>query len=143
MSDNTLLPNPSVITNIKKLSTGDGHFLATGEGGFIKTEDNGVTWKSMSGNKNYRFYFDVLIHPDNPDFWVTAGWDKKFETHQPLIVEASLDAGQTWQRAEWSGADQQGVFGGVWSMKWADANNNIIHMGTYKGGLFTVKVDIN
>jgi len=136
-----LLPVPAVVEQVIKLPSGDGHFLATGEGGFIKTEDNGASWESLSGDKNYRFYFDVLIHPDDSNFWVTAGWEKNFDTHQPLIIEASRDAGETWQSVTWTGANQEGVFGGTWSMKWANPDENSVYIGTYKGGIYKIEID--
>ncbi|MFC3094848.1 hypothetical protein DRW07_18000 [Alteromonas sediminis] len=141
VSAQDLLPAPAVVEKLLKLPSGDTHFLATGEGGFIKTEDNGESWISLSGDKDYRFYFDMLIHPDDHNFWVTAGWKKNFDTHQPLIIEVSKDAGKTWQTLIWEGENEQGVFGGVWSMSWKDTDTNTLHLGTYRGGIFTVRID--
>ncbi|MDC8830022.1 sialidase family protein [Alteromonas gilva] len=137
-----LLPVPSTIRSIVPVTAKEGDFVATGEGGLIRTFDNGMTWQALRTNDTSRFYFDLIIHPDQPDFWVTAGWNKNFENPQPFIVEVSLDRGESWQEFEWKNYDGDAIFGGVRSMEWADPDANQVHFGTTRGGIITVNITV-
>lgn len=138
-----LLPPPSVIRSIhffpeEGKSTHSDRVLATGEGGIVHSLDYGETWLPVLLNDHSRFYFDLVIDPDNSSTLYTAGWDKNWESPQELRLEISDDAGKTWT-AHRHNDDQ--LLGGVWSMKLRmEGEKKLLYLGLCEGGVFKVKL---
>ncbi|NVK54540.1 MAG: hypothetical protein HWE26_02905 [Alteromonadaceae bacterium] len=142
VSGEDLLPVPSTIRSIVPVNAKEGDFVATGEGGLIRTIDNGISWQPVRTNTTSRFYFDLLIHPDRPNLWVTAGWNKNFENPQAFVVEVSLDSGESWREFAWENFEGNVIFGGVRSMAWANTSTNEVYFGTTRGGIISVALTV-
>lgn len=106
--------------------------FVSGEGGIIKTSDNGETWQALNTNDNSRFYFGLVLDPNNKDTLYTAGWNKNFDEPQPLILEVSEDGGQNWETFQ---HPDDSLFGGVYSMT---LHQQQLYLGLYKGGVMRV-----
>lgn len=131
-----LLPSPSVIYGVQFDPTDDERVLVSGEGGVLETTNNGDTWTNLLGDVDYRFYFDVALDPENPQVLYTAGWDKNWDTPQPLILEISQNGGVTWSKYLYP---SQTLFGGVRSMlATTEENRTVIYLGLYRGGMMKV-----
>lgn len=128
-----LLPSPSVIYGIRFDPTNEFGVYASGEGGVVKTEDNGETWEPLMGDVNHRFYFDLAIDPEEPQTLYTGGWNKNWETPQPLILEISHDGGKHWTQHR---HPSETLFGGVRSILASkEANETVLYLGLYGGGI--------
>lgn len=131
-----LLPNPSVIYGIQFDATNDQRVLASGEGGVLESTDNGETWTNLLGDVDYRFYFDVALDPDDPQTLYTAGWDKNWDTPQPLILEISKNGGTNWSKYLYP---SQSLFGGVRSLLAVkEGERTVLYLGLYRGGIMKV-----
>lgn len=137
-----LLPNPSVYYNIRFAVGAAGHSLiyACGEGGIVMSADQGNSWRNLLGDVNYRFYFDVVFDSQHNNRLYTAGWDKKFDEPQPLILQWSDDQGASWQRLQYDAPAS--YFGGVRSMLLVQQQNQTyLYLGLFKGGVMRVSVN--
>lgn len=130
-----LLPNPSVFYSLRF----DGNRIyACGEGGIVMSQNQGINWQNLLGNVDHRFYFDVAFDPTRPSRLYTAGW-KKSALPQPLILEWSDDAGQSWRKLQYPG--DSNLFGGVRSMVMVQSQRGLhLYLGLYKGGMMQVEV---
>lgn len=128
-----LLPSPSVIFGIRFDPENDLGVYASGEGGVVKTEDNGESWTPLMGDVDHRFYFDLAIDPQDPQTLYTGGWNKNWETPQPLILEISHDGGVHWVKHR---HPSDTLFGGVRSiLATTDENQTVLYLGLYGGGI--------
>lgn len=136
-----LLPDPSVYYNIRFQRAADrSNIYACGEGGIVYSADGGQSWRNLLGDVNYRFYFDVAFDPNRPNRLYTAGWDKKFDEPQPLILQWSDDNGQSWQRLQYQAPAN--FFGGVRSLLLVSQNNqSYLYLGLFKGGIMQVQIN--
>lgn len=133
-----LLPNPSVIYGIQFDAARPDWVLVSGEGGVLASSDRGATWRTLIGDVDYRFYFDVAIDPQDPASLYTAGWDKNWHTPQALIFEVSEDGGQNWKKYH---HNDPSLFGGVRSMiAVVEAGKTRIYLGLYRGGVMKVTI---
>lgn len=131
-----LLEFPSVVKTIVLHPQQPDIVYAGGEGGLIKTDNYGETWQDMLTNDTSRFYFDLVLDPSNANILYTAGWDKNFDDPQPLILEISRNAGQTWQSHTLADND---LFGGVQSLFGRQEQGQfVLYIGLFKGGVFRV-----
>ncbi len=131
-----LLPDPSVYYNVRFAGQ---RIYACGEGGIVMSSDQGAHWKNLLPDVDYRFYFDVMIDPARNERLYTAGWDKKYSEPQPLILQWSDDAGQSWKRMQYQGSSD--FYGGVRSMLLVTRQQqNYLYLGLFKGGIMQVKV---
>jgi hypothetical protein len=132
-----LLPDPSVYYNVRFAGN---NIYACGEGGIVLSSNQGDSWKNLLPESNYRFFFDVMIDAKRNQRLYTAGWDKKYEEPQPLILQWSDDAGQSWQRLQYQGAAD--FYGGVRSMLLVERQQQTyLYLGLFKGGVMQVKVN--
>ncbi len=128
-----LFPNPSSIKAIHYAPDDPQTVYVSAEGGIVRSTDHGQSWQTILGDVNFRFYFDFVIDPANPQRIFTAGWAKDFTDPQPLIVEWTEDGGASWQRYQYPEAD---FFGGVRSMILVEeGQQQVIYFGLYKGGI--------
>lgn len=133
-----LLEVPSVVKAIKFFVDDAERILVSGEGGIIQSRDYGQTWEALHVNHNARFYFDVVIDPEDSDTLYTAGWDKNFDDPQELRLEVSEDGGATWKVHKYH--DPQ-LRGGVWSMHLRrEGSQNALYLGLCNGGVFRVTI---
>lgn len=131
-----LLPNPSVIYGIQFDETNPDRVLVSGEGGVLESTDNGDNWDTLLGDVDYRFYFDVALDPKDPDILYTAGWDKNWDSPQPLILEISKNGGASWSKYLYP---NQSLFGGVRSMlATQEGQHTVLYLGLYRGGMMKV-----
>lgn len=131
-----LLPDPSVYYNVRFAGN---NIYACGEGGIVVSDNQGDSWKNLLPDSNYRFFFDVMIDPRRNNRLYTAGWDKKYEEPQPLILQWSDDAGQSWQRLQYQSAAD--FYGGVRSMLLVQRQQQTyLYLGLFKGGVMQVRV---
>lgn len=132
-----LLPNPSVIYGIQFDPTNAARVIVSGEGGVLQSMNNGTEWTTLIGDVDYRFYFDVAIDPDDPQTLYTAGWDKNWDSPQPLILEVSVNGGGSWTQYRYP---SNTLFGGVRSLiAVEEANKTVVYLGLYRGGVMKVK----
>lgn len=132
-----LMPNPSVAKGIRFVDGAPQRVLVTGEGGIVQTVDDGAHWQRVL-DAGYRFHFDVLQDPQRPTRWVTASWEKNFDTPQPLIVQVSDDDGRSWRRIE---HPDRTLFGGAWSMAaGVESGRTVYDFGLYKGGVMRLEL---
>ena len=129
------LPVPSSIKSIHTFQS-PNQLVVTGEGGIAQSIDDGENWTLLLHNEDHsRFYFDVVIEEES-GIWISAGWSKNFDSRQPLILEISLDSGNSWKQYVF---DAEGFFGGVWSMHMeVDGETKALYLGLYKGGIVKV-----
>lgn len=92
-----IFPNPATITSIQFAPSDPDTTIITGEGGVAIQRGEDADWETPLGNVDHRFYWDLIIDPQEPDHWFTAGWHKA-EAEQQLIIEYSTDSGANWQR---------------------------------------------
>lgn len=131
-----LLPSPATIKGITFDHTNSDRVLASGEGGILESLDNGATWTNLLGDVDSRFYFEVVLDPQNSAWLYTAGWDKNFDDPQALILEISRDNGASWEGHELPDAE---LFGGAWSLLAVTENDEtVIYIGLYRGGIMKV-----
>ena len=131
-----LLEVPSVVKAVRFFADDEERIIASGEGGIIQSLNYGQTWQALHVNHNARFYFDVLIDPEDSATLYTAGWNKNFDDPQELRVELSQDGGETWKVYQYN--DPQ-LRGGVWSMILRkEGNNKVLYLGLCNGGVFRV-----
>lgn len=131
-----LLPSPAVIYGIQFDPNNDLGVYVSGEGGILKTEDNGEQWRTLIGDVDYRFYFDLALDPNDPQTLYTGGWDKGWDDPQPLIFEISRDDGHSWEQYEYPSDD---LFGGVRSiLATTEDNTTVVYLGLYGGGIMKV-----
>lgn len=133
-----LLPNPSVIYGIQFDAARPDWVLVSGEGGVLSSPDRGATWETLIGDVDYRFYFDVANDPQNPAKLYTGGWDKNWDTPQPLVFEVSDDGGENWKQFR---HNDPSLFGGVRSMiAVVEKGKTRVYLGLYRGGVMKVTV---
>lgn len=132
-----LLPLPSTIEGIVFHPSNNSTIFAMGEGGIVRTNDAGASWQGLLLDDNYRFYYDLVIDPNNTNRIYTAGWSKDINTAQALIVERSLDAGANWELYTHPNTS---LFGGVRSMAHSVHQDNklTLYLGLQNGGLVEV-----
>lgn len=77
-----------------------------------------------------------MLDPADPATMYTAGWDKNFDTPQPLILHRSRDSRRTWTQHEHTDAT---LFGGPWSL-YATVENGgtVLYAGLLRGGVFRI-----
>jgi hypothetical protein len=97
MQWDNIFPNPATINSIQFAPNDADTTIVTGEGGVAVQRGNNANWETPLGDVNHRFYWDLIIDPDEPDHWFTAGWHKA-ETAQQFILEYSTDNGRNWQQ---------------------------------------------
>ncbi len=132
-----LMPAPASIYAVRFAPDNHNSVYVSGEGGVVHSSDNGASWRTLLGDVDYRFYFDIAIDPAQPQRLFTAGWNKKFDEPQPLIIEWSEDAGVSWQHYQYP-ADAS-FFGGVRSMLLVqEQQRNVLYLGLWKGGIMRV-----
>ncbi|MBZ9612745.1 WD40/YVTN/BNR-like repeat-containing protein [Rheinheimera maricola] len=132
-----LLPDPSVYYNLR---FANNHVYACGEGGIVMTTNNGDSWINLLPESDHRFYFDIAMDPNSNGRLYTAGWDKKFNEPQPLILQWSDNAGQSWQRLHYQGPPD--FMGGVRSMLLVQQQEqSYLYLGLYKGGMMKVRLE--
>ena len=133
-----LLPLPSTIESIVFQPSNSNIVYAAGEGGIIVSNDAGDSWEGLLLYNNYRFYYGLLVNPDDNNTIYTAGWSKDINTPQNLIVERSLDGGTTWEEFIHPSAT---LYGGVRSMAYSRNQDEelTLHLGLSEGGLIDVK----
>lgn len=128
-----LFPNPSSIQAIRYAPDDPDTVYVSSEGGIIRSLDHGQSWQTILGDVNFRFYFDLVIDPAEPQRIFTAGWAKNFTEPQPLIIEWTENGGQSWQQYEYPEDD---FYGGVRSMILvAENQQQVVYFGLYKGGI--------
>jgi hypothetical protein len=133
-----LLPNPSVIYGIQFDPTNSSRIIVSGEGGVLQSMNNGVEWTTLIGDVDYRFYFNVALDPDDPQILYTAGWDKNYDSPQPLIFEISVNGGGSWTQYHYP---SNSLFGGVRSLiAVEEENKTVVYLGLYRGGIMKVKL---
>jgi hypothetical protein len=131
-----LLPDPSVYYNFR---FSNNLIYACGEGGIVMSSNQGASWKNLLPDSNYRFFFDLAIDTNRNHRLYTAGWDKKYTEPQPLILQWSDDAGQSWQRLQYQGATD--LYGGVRSLLLVQRQQqSYLYLGLFKGGVMQVKL---
>lgn len=134
---NNLMPAPSSIYAVRYAPDKPDTVYVSGEGGIVQSNDNGTSWRPLLGDKNYRFYFDLAIDPANPQRIYTAGWDKKFDDPQPLIIEWTDNGGSSWEQYQHTAPAS--FFGGVRSMLLVEENGQkVLYLGLWKGGVMRV-----
>ena len=100
--------------------------------------NRGANWTTLIGDVDYRFYFDVAIDPLTPATFYTAGWDKNWDTPQPLIFEVPNDGGQRWKKYR---HNDPSLFGGVRSMiAVVEDGKTRVYLGLYRGGIMKVTI---
>ncbi len=121
-------------------TAGQSLIYACGEGGIAFSADQGNSWRNLLGDVNYRFYFDVVFDSNHNNRLYTAGWDKKFDEPQPLILQWSDDQGASWQRLQYEAPAN--FFGGVRSMLLVQQQNQTyLYLGLFKGGVMRVSIN--
>ena len=129
-----LMPAPASIYAVRFAPDNPDSIYVSGEGGVVHSSNNGQSWQTMLGDKNYRFYFDIAIDPANPQRLFTGGWNKQFDEPQPLIIEWSDNGGATWQQYQYPAAAS--FFGGVRSMLLVQEQQRLVlYLGLWKGGI--------
>lgn len=133
----TLFPAPAVVYGIRFVPNDADTLYISGEGGIVKSTDYGNHWHNLLGDVDYRFYYDLAIDPADPQRLFTAGWDKKFDEPQPLILEWSYDGGANWQRYQYPAAAS--FYGGVRSMLLVQEQDaTVLYLGLWRGGIMRV-----
>lgn len=128
--------SPAVVYSIRFIPEQPDAIFVTGEGGIAFSNNGGDNWQTLLGDVDFRFYFDLLHDPVSSRLY-TAGWSKAFDVPQPLIIEWSDDAGQSWQRYQYPSSS---LFGGVRSMVMHQQQGELtLFFGLYKGGVVQVK----
>ncbi len=131
-----LLPSPAVAIDVELDPTNADHILVASEGGLLQSMDNGQTWETPLGDVGHRFYFDVALDPQDPATLYTIGWDKNFDSPQPLILEVSYDSGTTWQQHE---HEDETLFGGAWSLHaTVEDGATVLYAGLFRGGIYKI-----
>jgi hypothetical protein len=130
---------PGTVKNIRFHPNDPNTIYAAGEPGIISSTDGGETWEEFYFNDESRFYYGLLINPEQPETMYTSGWNKAFFEPQPFYLERTTDGGENWEKIEY--VEEADIFGGVWSM-YADygQEESTLYFGLYKGGVMTVKV---
>lgn len=132
-----VLKSPSTVKSISFVGANKERLAVSGEGGIALSNDAGESWSASIADENSRFYFDVL-ELDPGKLMVTSSWAKNFDTPQPLILEVSLNGGDSWNKQV---LDFDGLFGGVWSLTFEEAEDHfIVYLGLYKGGIFKASI---
>lgn len=131
-----LLPSPAVASSVTLDPSDPNRILVSGEGGILQSFDNGNTWEAPLGDVNHRFYFRTVMDPQNRAALFTVGWDKNFDSPQPLILEVSSDSGATWQQ---HAHDDPNLFGGAWSLHATVENGEtVLYAGLFRGGMYRI-----
>ncbi len=132
-----LVEAPSVAKDILFHTHESAHVYVGFEGALLKTTNGGATWETLIASDENRFFFGISQHPDDPDKLYAAGWLKRFDDPQPLILFVSDDDGATWKTYEHPDED----FGGVNDMILAEEAGEVaLYVGLWKGGVYRVVV---
>lgn len=132
-----LLPSPAVIKNIEFHAQDAELVFASGEGGILRSEDNGASWTQPLGDVDHRFYYEVVSDPQAPDILFTAGWDKgAADGPQPLILEVSENAGESFEAFEYEDSQLQG--GALSLLAVEEENETVLYIGLDGGGIVKV-----
>ncbi|MCC5825614.1 hypothetical protein [Alkalimonas sp.] len=127
---------PAVVYSVRFFADQPNAVFVTGEGGIAISENGGEDWRSLLGDVDFRFYYDVLQDPNSSRLY-TAGWNKEFDLPQPLIIEWSDDHGQSWQSFQYPSSN---LYGGVRSMVIHQEQGELmLFLGLYKGGVAQVR----
>lgn len=107
------------------------------EGALIKTEDNGESWQTIIKSDENRFFFGVSQDPVKLNRIFAAGWLKRFDEPQPLILFVSENSGASWTEFEHEEED----FGGVNDMILTrESNQTVLYLALWKGGVYKVTI---
>ncbi|WP_417659483.1 hypothetical protein [Pseudidiomarina sp.] len=131
-----LLPRPSTYVDglIHPLDTST--VILGGEGGIVLSNDYGETWSTPMGDVDYRFYRDIVS--TDAGILYTAGYDK-LSAEQPLIIECSIDNGQTWLKHDFSHETSRG---GVRSlMLVSDGDRELLYLGLRDNGIKAIALN--
>ncbi len=133
-----LVEAPSVAKEIAFHPTQPEEVFVGFEGGLIKTTDNGQHWETLIESEENRFFFGIGIRQNDADVMYTAGWLKRYDDPQPLILYTSKDGGETWEEKTYEEED----FGGVYDMELhREDGKDKLYLGLYKGGVYEVVVN--
>lgn len=133
-----LLESPSTVKSVVFYPSAEQTVFVSGEGGILSSTNYGTSWSPTLVNDSSRFYFDVVID-DETGIIYTGGWDKNFDSPQPLILEVSDDSGTTWQSFEYQDAAIQG---GIWSLRLAQFGpDKRFFVGLQGGGVYEIELD--
>lgn len=130
---------PSTLTDIAFHPNDLQTLFAGFEEGLLRTRDDGVTWELViDRHKDAKFFFGVEIDREVPSRVYAAGWLKRYEEPQQLILHISDDQGDSW--TEVSGP---ATFGGVWDMVQIDRPRSEpaeLLLGLQGGGVYRVRI---
>jgi hypothetical protein len=134
-----LLPAPTVAKEMAFHPTDAQTIFAGFEGGLLKTINNGNDWTTaIDEEDSKRFFFGIVIDPDNPLTIYSGGWLKRFDEPQPFVLYRSTNGGTTWNTYEIDGVD----YGGVYDMIWVGSGQNKrLLVGFYKGGVYELVIN--
>ena len=133
------LPMPSTIKSVTFLPQAGDTVFVSGEGGVLKSSDYGMSWEPILVNNTSRFYFDLAID-DGSGVIYTGGWDKNYDSPQPLRLDVSDDGGATWRSYEYADAD---IRGGIWSLLLARfGDDRRLFVGLQGGGVYEVNMEL-
>lgn len=133
-----LVAAPSVAKDILFHADEAGHVYVGFEAALLKTEDNGSTWETLIESEENRFFFGINQDPVNLNTLYAAGWLKRFDDPQPLILFISENDGDSWKEHE----NPEEEFGGVNDMILGqEADKTVLYMALWKGGVYKAVID--
>ena len=131
-----LLPSPSTIKAVRFDPHAPRRVFACGEGGIILSRDDGASWEGFLLDANSRFYFDLIADEGAPGTFFTAGWSKRPDETQPLILEVTHDDGASWLR--YLHPDSR-IDGGVYALFAREEDAALVlYVGLFRGGVVRV-----
>ncbi len=130
-----LVEAPSVAKEAAFHPSKPGEVYLGFEGGLLKTPDNGNTWETLIDSEENRFFFGIGIRQSNPSVMYAAGWLKRYDEPQTLIIFTTKDGGQNWHQYTYEEED----FGGVYDLVMlTEGGQDKLYLGLYKGGIYEV-----
>ena len=133
-----LVAAPSVAKDILFHADEAGHVYVGFEAALLKTEDNGSTWETLIDSEENRFFFGINQDPVNLNTLYAAGWLKRFEDPQPLILFISENDGNSWTEH----VNPEEEFGGVNDMILRqEAGNTVLYMALWQGGVYKAVIN--
>lgn len=129
-----LLPIPSTVESVVFHPNNPDIMYAMGEGGIVQSSDGGDTWQGFLLDNNYRFYYNLVIDPNNTDRIYAAGWSKDINSPQALNIERTLNGGLSWESYV---HPNSALYGGMRSMAHTVNQDNslTLHIGLQNGGV--------